>query len=91
MEPTNELTKHRQTPRATLDVALPPRSFLAPAYPLAKAPYTQTDVFAPAFSAGVTSGGVGLFISAVKNSLESHNKGALGVFTRTGWIAGYFG
>lgn len=78
-----------QTP-PKIDVTFPPRSFLPPTTPLARASYHQTDVLAPAFSAGLTSAGVGLFVSAVKNSLESHNKGAMGVFTRTGWIAGYF-
>lgn len=28
--------------------------------------------------------GVGLVVSTVRNALETHNKGAMGVFTRTG-------
>ncbi|KAM0746285.1 hypothetical protein T439DRAFT_319300 [Meredithblackwellia eburnea MCA 4105] len=79
------------TPRPELDITLPPRPFLAPStpYPL-KEPFAPTPPLGPAFNVGLTSAGVGLFVSAVKNSLDTHNKGALGVFTRTGWIVGYF-
>ncbi|PWN53800.1 hypothetical protein IE53DRAFT_309610 [Violaceomyces palustris] len=35
-------------------------------------------------SAATISAGAGLFVSAVQNSIQTHNKGALGVFTRTG-------
>ena len=58
--------------------------------PLPKA-YHPTAPMAPAFNAGLTGAGVGLFISAIQNSLQTHNKGAMGVFTRTGWMIGYFG
>lgn len=34
--------------------------------------------------------GVGLLVSAVQNSLDKHNKGAMGVFTRTGGTIGLF-
>lgn len=78
--------------RESLDVTLPPRPFLAPLNKRTQGPaYNPTAPFAPAFNVGLMSGGVGLFVSAVKNSLDVHNKGAMGVFTRTGWIAGYFG
>jgi hypothetical protein len=40
---------------------------------------------------GLTGAGVGLFISAIQNSLQTHNKGAMGVFTRTGWVRGKTG
>jgi len=79
-----------QSPRADLDITLPPRPFLAPVLPHPVVPYSPSPVVAPAFAAGLTGAGVGLFLSAIKNSLEPHSKGALGVFTRTGWIAGYF-
>ncbi|WWD21499.1 hypothetical protein CI109_105985 [Kwoniella shandongensis] len=36
------------------------------------------------------SAGVGLLVSAVQNALESHNAGALGIFTRTGGTIGFF-
>ncbi|KAK4055711.1 hypothetical protein OIV83_000257 [Microbotryomycetes sp. JL201] len=67
-----------------------PRPFLAPVHAKLAKQYAPKDVWTPAFNVGVTSAGVGLFISAIKNSLEAHNKGAMGVFTRTGWLAGYF-
>ncbi|KAJ9125571.1 hypothetical protein QFC22_000533 [Naganishia vaughanmartiniae] len=38
----------------------------------------------------VTSAGVGLLVSAVQNALETHNKGAMGIFTRTGGTIGFF-
>lgn len=83
---------HYQTPRPDLDLTLPPRPFLPPlSTKLAATQYTPSATLGPAFNVGLTSAGVGLFISAIKNSLESHNKGAMGVFTRTGWIVGYFG
>lgn len=82
-----------ELPRPELDVTLPPRPFLPPTT-TKLAPgvvYSPQSALGPAFNVGVTSAGVGLFVSAIKNSLEPHNKGALGVFTRTGWIVGYFG
>ncbi|GAA5914767.1 hypothetical protein JCM6882_002737 [Rhodosporidiobolus microsporus] len=79
-----------EQPRDNLDITLPPRPFLAPyTTPLPKA-YTPTSPLAPAFNVGLTGAGVGLFVSAIKNSLDTHNKGAMGVFSRTGWIIGYF-
>ncbi|KAI5451949.1 hypothetical protein NCC49_001249 [Naganishia albida] len=38
----------------------------------------------------VTSAGVGLLVSSVQNALENHNKGAMGIFTRTGGTIGFF-
>lgn len=72
-------------------VTLPPRPFLNSGVVPAPSSYQPTSVLSPAFNVGLTSAAVGLFVSAIKNSLETHNKGAMGVFTRTGWIAGYFG
>lgn len=77
--------------RENLDVTLPPRPFLAPYAPTIAKAYHPVSPLSPAFNVGLTGAGVGLFVSAIKNSLESHNKGAMGVFSRTGWIIGYFG
>jgi len=77
--------------RENLDVTLPPRPFLAPYAPAIIKGYHPVSPLSPAFNVGLTGAGVGLFVSAIKNSLESHNKGAMGVFSRTGWIIGYFG
>ncbi|KAK4701753.1 hypothetical protein P7C70_g4475, partial [Phenoliferia sp. Uapishka_3] len=90
--PTSKATlfEQRQTPRPELDLTLPPRSFLPPTKIVVPAAYTPTSALSPAFNVGLTSAGVGLFVSAIKNSLDVHNKGAMGVFTRTGWIVGYF-
>lgn len=77
--------------RENLDVTLPPRPFLAPYAPTIAKAYHPVSPLSPAFNVGLTGAGVGLFVSAIKNSLETHNKGAMGVFSRTGWIIGYFG
>lgn len=79
------------TPRAELDLTLPPRPFLPPLSAPAVVAYSPTSALSPAFSVGITSAGFGLFVSAIKNSLDSHSKGAAGVFTRTGWLVPYFG
>ncbi|GAA5927286.1 uncharacterized protein JCM15063_005854 [Sporobolomyces koalae] len=76
--------------RENLDVTLPPRPFLAPYVPTIAKAYHPVSPLSPAFNVGLTGAGVGLFVSAIKNSLETHNKGAMGVFSRTGWIIGYF-
>jgi hypothetical protein len=34
---------------------------------------------------------VGLLVSSVQNALETHNRGAAGVITRTGGTIGFFG
>ncbi|CEQ40619.1 SPOSA6832_02254, partial [Sporobolomyces salmonicolor] len=80
-----------ETPRENLDVVLPPRPFLAPygATAVSKS-FTPTSPLQPAFNVGLTGAGVGLFVSAIKNSLDNHNKGAMGIFTRSGWLIGYF-
>ncbi|GAA6014866.1 hypothetical protein JCM10207_002206 [Rhodosporidiobolus poonsookiae] len=79
-----------QQPRDNLDITLPPRPFLPPYTETLPKAYTPTGAFAPAFKVGVTGAGVGLLVSSVKNALETHNKGAMGVFSRTGWVIGYF-
>ena len=39
---------------------------------------------------GLQSAGVGVLVSAVQNALDSHNRGAAGIFTRTGGTIGFF-
>ncbi|EPQ27546.1 uncharacterized protein PFL1_05084 [Pseudozyma flocculosa PF-1] len=57
---------------------------------MAGAQQPDTDTFlerapvADGMTAAGASAGVGLLVSAVQNSMQTHNKGALGVFTRTG-------
>jgi hypothetical protein len=41
--------------------------------------------------AGLQAGGVGVLVSAVQNALGHHNRGAAGIFTRTGGTIGFFG
>ncbi|EJT52902.1 hypothetical protein A1Q1_00807 [Trichosporon asahii var. asahii CBS 2479] len=38
----------------------------------------------------IESAGVGLLVSAVQNALDKHNRGAMGIFTRTGGTIGLF-
>lgn len=44
-----------------------------------------------AVKATVATGSAGLLISTVQNALETHDKGALGVFTRTGSTISFLG
>ncbi len=44
-----------------------------------------------AASAGLKGAGVGLLVSTVQNALDTHNRGAAGVITRTGGTIGFFG
>ncbi|KAG9126527.1 hypothetical protein FRC07_003149 [Ceratobasidium sp. 392] len=39
---------------------------------------------------GLQSAGVGVLVSAVQNALDTHNRGAAGIFTRTGGTIGFF-
>lgn len=41
-------------------------------------------------SAAVGSAAAGVFVSAIQNSISSHDKGAMGVFTRSGSTIGLF-
>ena len=49
------------------------------------------DAIGAATKALLMTGGAGLFISAIQNSLQRENVGALGVFTRTGGTIATFG
>ena len=44
-----------------------------------------------AATVGAQAGVVGAVVSAIQNALGTHNKGALGVFTRSGGTIGFFG
>ena len=46
--------------------------------------FAERSPFADGMTAGAASAGAGLLVSAIQNSIQTHNKGALGVFTRTG-------
>ena len=37
------------------------------------------------------AGTFGIVVSALQNALGQHNKGAMGIFTRTGGTIGFFG
>jgi hypothetical protein len=39
----------------------------------------------------VISAGVGLLVSSVQNALDKHDRGAMGIFTRTGGTISFFG
>lgn len=54
-------------------------------------PYESKSALQNAAVAGAKAGGVGVLVSAVQNALETHNKGALGIITRTGGTIGFFG
>ncbi|KAJ1026798.1 hypothetical protein NDA16_002095 [Ustilago loliicola] len=46
--------------------------------------FSERSPFADGMTSGAASAGAGLLVSAIQNSVQTHNKGALGVFTRTG-------
>ena len=46
--------------------------------------FSERSPLADGMSSGAVSAGAGLLVSAIQNSIQTHNKGALGVFTRTG-------
>jgi hypothetical protein len=46
--------------------------------------YSERSPIADGMTAGAASAGAGLLVSAIQNSVQTHNRGALGVFTRTG-------
>lgn len=52
--------------------------------------FEARSVVASAAEMGLYSGGVGLFVSTIQNALSSHNRGAMGVFTRSGGTIGFF-
>lgn len=40
---------------------------------------------------GLQGGGVGVLVASVQNALDHHNRGAMGVLTRSGGTIGFFG
>jgi len=46
--------------------------------------YTSKAPFSNGMNAVVTSAAAGLIVSAVQNSVSKHDKGAMGIFTRSG-------
>ena len=53
--------------------------------------YHPKDAVGAAMKATALTGGVGLFASAVQNTLVKQNVGPLGVFVRSGGTIGIFG
>lgn len=53
--------------------------------------YHPKDAIAAASKTTLLTGGIGLFASAVQNTLVKKNVGPWGVFTRTGGTIGIFG
>lgn len=47
-------------------------------------PFSSKSAFSNGMNAAATSAAAGVLVSAVQNSVQRHDKGALGVFTRTG-------
>ncbi|GAO48269.1 hypothetical protein G7K_2448-t1 [Saitoella complicata NRRL Y-17804] len=56
-----------------------------------RAPFHKKDTLMEALQGGASMGVMGFAVSAMKNHLEKHNKGAMGVFTRTGSLIGWGG
>lgn len=52
--------------------------------------YEQKSSLQNAAFVGLQSAGVGVLVSAVQNALDSHNRGAAGILTRTGGTIGFF-
>lgn len=53
--------------------------------------YHPQDAIGQAVKATLVTGGAGLFISTIQNTLTRQNVGMMGVFTRTGGTVGVFG
>jgi len=53
--------------------------------------YVPKDALGHAVKAIAVTGGAGLFISTIQNTLTKQNSGAWGVFTRSGSTIGVFG
>lgn len=49
------------------------------------------DCIAEAGKTAGIAGGMGLFVSAMQNTIQKHNTGAKGVITRTGGTIAFFG
>lgn len=51
-------------------------------------PFKEREPFKAAMSSAAVAAGAGTFVSAIQNSMAKHDKGALGIFTRTGSTIG---
>ncbi|BFZ60761.1 hypothetical protein YB2330_001813 [Saitoella coloradoensis] len=54
-----------------------------------RGPFQKKDTLMEALKGGATMGVMGLAVSAMKNHLQTHNHGGMGVFTRTGSLIGW--
>ncbi|KAF9481001.1 hypothetical protein BDN70DRAFT_992244 [Pholiota conissans] len=54
------------------------------------APYQSRSAVQYASKVALQAGTVGIVLSAVQNALDKHNRGAMGVLTRTGGTIGFF-
>jgi len=52
--------------------------------------FTPRQTVPSTFNVAIQGAGIGLLVSALQNSLQQHNAGAMGVFTRTGGTIGLF-
>ena len=52
--------------------------------------YHEKSALNNGFKGAIQAGAFGFFVSAVKNSLQTHKYGAMGVFTRSGSSIGFF-
>lgn len=59
--------------------------------PIAAIPYVVRPSLQNGATVGLQAAGVGLLVSTVQNALDTHSRGAAGVFTRTGGTVGFFG
>lgn len=53
--------------------------------------YHPKDALGSTIKATTITGGAGLFVSAIQNTLTKQNVGAMGIFTRTGGTIAVFG
>lgn len=63
---------------------------MSPSTSASPATFVPKDVTPTTFRVGLQSGFVGLIVSSIQNSLSRHDKGAMGVFTRTGGTISLF-
>lgn len=62
-----------------------------PTFPDGDVSYHATDALAYATRATLVTGGAGLLVASVQNTLQRKNVGAMGVFSRFGTTVGTFG
>lgn len=53
--------------------------------------YQPKDAISQTLTATMITGGAGVFVSAIQNTLTKQNTGALGIFTRSGGTVANFG